>query len=123
MAVPYNKNLKEISRKLRRQPTEAERCLWEKLRLKHLGYVFHRQKPIAGYIVDFYCSEAKLIIEVDGDYHRGIEIIENDNVRDEIMHNLGIFVLRFPNLEILNDIDEMVDKIVERLSTSTLKRG
>ena len=67
--IPYNKNLKELSKSLRSNLTEAERCLWIRLRLKHLGYVFYRQKPIGDYIVDFFCPKAQLIVEVDGGQH------------------------------------------------------
>jgi very-short-patch-repair endonuclease len=123
MVVPYNKNLKEISKKLRHRPTEAERCLWKRLRLKHLGYVFHRQKPIGGYIADFYCPEAKIVIEIDGDYHSSTETADNDRVRDEIMHNLGMTILRIPNSEILNDTDRVISKIMQMLADSTLKNS
>jgi very-short-patch-repair endonuclease len=111
MVIPYKKNLREISKNLRSQPTEAERCLWRRLKLKHIGYVFHRQKPIGDYIVDFYCSKAKLVIEVDGDYHFNAEITGNDKVRDEIMRNLGLTVLRFSNSEVLNNTDKVVETI------------
>jgi very-short-patch-repair endonuclease len=111
MAIPYKNNLREISKTLRSQPTEAERCLWTRLKLKHLGYVFHRQKPLGGYIADFYCSKAKLVVEVDGGYHSNTEITGNDKVRDEIMRNLGLTVLRFSNSEALNNTDRVVETI------------
>jgi very-short-patch-repair endonuclease len=63
----YNKSLREYSRALRENMTEAERLLWKKIRGKQLnGYQFYRQKTIGNYIVDFYCPRAKLIIELDG---------------------------------------------------------
>ena len=66
LVIPYNKNLKELSKNLRDNLTEAEQCLWTRLRLKHLGYMFYRQKPIGDYIVDFYCPKARLVVGVDG---------------------------------------------------------
>ncbi len=69
MVIPYDTNLKEVSKNLRSRPTDAERHLWKRLQLKHLGCVFHRQKPIGGYIVDFYCPKARLVIEIDGGHH------------------------------------------------------
>jgi very-short-patch-repair endonuclease len=63
----YNKTLKEFSRNLRHNMTDAERLLWSKIRGKQLkGYQFYRQKPIGNYIVDFYCPKANIVIELDG---------------------------------------------------------
>lgn len=123
MVIPYNTNLKEISKNLRSRPTEAELRLWKRLKLKHLGYIFHRQKPIGGYIVDFYCPKASLVIEVDGGYHSTVENACNDEVRNETMRNLGLTVLRFYNSEILNDTDEVVNRINEILLNSSSKRS
>jgi very-short-patch-repair endonuclease len=111
MIIPYNPNNKETSRKLRRKMTPAERCLWQRLKRKHLGFIFHRQKPIAEYIADFYCPEALLVVEVDGDYHACKEVAENDAVRDRVMHYLHITVLRFNNTEVLNNTDKVVKTI------------
>ena len=68
--LAYNKNLKEFSRKLRNNSTLGEILLWKQLRGgKIRGYTFNRQKPLANYIVDFYCKSLRLVIEVDGGYH------------------------------------------------------
>lgn len=67
---PYNKTLKEFSRTLRANMTDAEQCLWRRLRNKQLcGVQFYRQKPLLSFIVDFYCPRAKLVIELDGAQH------------------------------------------------------
>ncbi|MGD1118473.1 MAG: DUF559 domain-containing protein, partial [Dehalococcoidales bacterium] len=80
---PYSKKLKERSRQLRDNMTDAERSLWSKLRMRQLqGLIFYRQKPIGGYIVDFYCPKAKLVIEVDGGQHFTAEGVEYDKARD-----------------------------------------
>ena len=120
MVVPYNTNLKQISKDLRRKPTEAERCLWKRLKLKHLGYVFYRQKPIGDYIVDFYCQQAKLVVEVDGDYHSNFEARGNDKVRNAYMKNLGLTVLRFSNSEVLKNTDKVVREINKHLNPPCL---
>ena len=69
--IPYNPKLKELARELRNNSTKAEIILWLKLKNKQLyGYDFHRQKPIDNYIVDFFCQELMLAIEVDGYSHQ-----------------------------------------------------
>jgi len=123
MITPYNLKLKEISKNLRRKPTEAERCLWKRLRLRHLGFIFHRQKPIGGYIADFYCPEAKLVIEVDGGYHTNTATNANDKVRDETMHSIGLRVLRFSNTEVLQNTDKVIEAINKILLDSPFDNG
>jgi very-short-patch-repair endonuclease len=115
MLIPYNQNLKEISKNLRKRLTEAEKHLWSRLKLKHLGCVFYRQKPIGNYIVDFYCNQAKLAVEIDGDYHLYQETAGNDKLRDEYMNSLGLTILRFSNKEVLENTDKVVKKIKEHL--------
>jgi very-short-patch-repair endonuclease len=122
MIIPYNSNLKEASKKLRSKPTEAERYLWERIKGKRLRFIFHRQKPIGGYIVDFYCSEAKLVIEVDGGYHLGSETKSYDKVKDETLCNLGLIVERFTNEEVLNRTDEVVERIKRILLDSSFDK-
>ncbi len=113
--IPYNKNLKELSKSLRDNLTEAERCLWTRIRLKHLCYMFYRQKPIGEYIVDFYCPKARLVVEVDGGQHFTEDEASNDRVRDEYMRSLGLMVLRFSNSEVLKNADSVAVTIYELL--------
>ena len=113
--IPYSKNLKELSKSLRGNVTEAERCLWARLRLKHLGHVFYRQKPIGEYIVDFYCPKAKLVVEVDGGQHFTVDKASNDRVRDEYMRSLGLTILRFSNSEVLNNTDSVAETVYDFL--------
>jgi len=110
---PYNNDLKEFSRQLREHMTDAEALLWTKLRVKQTGYWFYRQKPIGGYIVDFFCPGAKLVIEVDGGQHFSDEAVEYDRVRDEYMSSLGLMVLRINNNEVLTNIDGVVERIID----------
>ena len=111
---PYNKNLKHASRDLRNNMTDAEKMLWSKLRNKQiLGVQFYRQKPLLNYIVDFYCPFANLVIECDGSQHYTENGLEADRVRDEALAQLGLKVLRFDNLQVLNEIDAVVEKVFD----------
>ena len=109
---PYNKNLKQASRDLRKNMTEAEQLLWSRLRSKQLlGLQFYRQKPLLNYIVDFYCPAANLVIECDGSQHFTPEGLEADRVRDEALTQLGLKVLRFDNGQVMRQIDDAVEVI------------
>jgi len=115
--LPYNRNLKQLSRQLRDNMTDAERHLWARIRMKQLkGYQFYRQKPIGDYIVDFFCPKAKLIIEVDGSQHFVNEMIEYDRIREEYVSSLGLRVLRFTNTEVLKHVEGVVERIEEEMS-------
>lgn len=99
---PYNKNLKQTSRDLRNNMTDAEKLLWSRLRNKQiLGLPFYRQKPILNYIVDFYCPAANLVIEYDGSQYFTNEGLEVDWIRDEALAELGLRVLRFDNGQVM----------------------
>jgi very-short-patch-repair endonuclease len=92
----------QCARELRREMTPAERILWQALRGNKLdGFHFRRQQIIAGYIVDFYCHAASLVIELDGEVH--LQQQEYDLERDRILTGMGLLVLRFPNREILQN--------------------
>jgi len=112
----YNGNLKQPSRELRENMTDAERHLWAKIRMKQLkGYQFYRQKPIGDYIVDFFCPRAKLVIEIDGSQHFSDETSQYDRIRDEYMSSLGLRVLRFTNTDVLTHTDGVVERIEEEI--------
>jgi len=97
--IPYNPNLKELARELRRNMTLSEVLLWNELKKKNmLGYDFDRQRPIGNYIVDFYCKELSLTIEIDGDTH--IYKYDYDDKRQRELENLGVHFLRFEDIEI-----------------------
>jgi very-short-patch-repair endonuclease len=98
---PYNKNLTNFARDLRSNQTDAEQKLWAHLRRKQLlGAQFYRQKPITGYIADFYCAAANLVIELDGSQHYEQEHKQNDVARDKAMEALGLLVCNrsFPHV-------------------------
>ncbi|WP_436913031.1 endonuclease domain-containing protein [Acinetobacter schindleri] len=111
---PYNKNLKQASRDLRNNMTDAEKLLWSRLRNKQiLALQFYRQKPILNYIVDFYCPAANLVIECDGSQHFIDEGLDADRIRDETLAQLGLKVLRFDNSQVMGRIDDVVEVIYQ----------
>ena len=111
---PYNKNLKQLSRDLRNNMTDAELLLWSKLRRKQiLGLQFYRQKPVLNYIVDFYCPAINLVIECDGGQHYTDEGLEADRIRDEALTQQGLVILRFDNGKILLEIDSVISKVFD----------
>jgi very-short-patch-repair endonuclease len=110
--LQYNKNLKELSRTLRRNMTDAEKLLWSKIRGKQLnGLQFYRQKIIGNYIADFYCPKTRLVIEIDGGQHYSAEGKEKDRLRDEYMTRAGITVLRFSDREVLENLESVLEKL------------
>jgi len=123
--LPYNRNLKQYSKQLRKNMTDAERRLWTKIRRKQIkGCQFYRQKPVGDYIVDFFCPGARLVIEVDGSHHLVGETVEYDRIRDEYLSSLGLRVLRFTNAEVLNRIEGVLECIEEEIPLSPpLRKG
>jgi len=112
--LPYNKSLKERSRKLRSSMTDAEIALWAKVRRRQLCRLqFHRQKPIGNYIVDFYCPSVKLVIEIDGGQHYRPEGMQSDVARDNYLNTLGLSVLRFSNHDVLANMDGVIGSIIQ----------
>ena len=115
----YNKNLKEASRKLRKEMTPQERHLWFVF-LKNHPVKFVRQRPIYKFIADFYCSKAKLVIEIDGSQHYTQEGIDYDKLRSDIINIFGIKVIRFSNYDIDKNFEgvcEEINKVIaEQLS-------
>ena len=105
--------LKEYAKKNRNNMTIGEKALWSSLRHKFLGHRFYRQYIIADYIVDFLCHEGGVIIEVDGGYHSEPRQAEDDELRTQRLEQLGFHVLRFSNEEILENIEDVEDRILE----------
>ena len=97
------------ARELRRDMTPAEKILWEELRANKLGVHFRRQQVIAGFIVDFYCHKAALVIEVDGNIHDLQK--EEDAQREKALSELGLRIVRFRNDEVLKNLSEVVEQI------------
>ena len=116
--LPYNPKLKQLSRELRNNSTKSEILLWYHLKGKQIkGFDFHRQKPIMNYIVDFYCSELLLAIEIDGESHYGNE--EKDEKRQNEIERLGVSFLRFDDRDIYYNLDNVVKTIEEWVERKT----
>ncbi len=114
--IHYYSKLKEPSRELRANMTLAEKCLWERINRRQIkGYRFCRQKPLGGFIVDFYCQKGKLVIEVDGGIHLKKETRQNDKNKDKYFKSLNLNVLRFTNQEIFTDIEDVIKKITNKI--------
>jgi len=111
--IPYRKDLKLLARKLRKESTLSEVLLWCELRNKQLlGFQFHRQVPILDYIVDFYCHELHLAIEIDGASHSRDTIAINDALRQKRLEKEGLKFLRFDDLDIKQNIEMVVCDII-----------
>jgi len=118
--IPYRPVLKGIARSLRNNSTPGEILLWRKLRNKQLlGYDFHRQKPLDQFIVDFFCNELNLAIEIDGAYHESDETQEKDTARQERLESLGIKFLRFKETDVRTDVISVVATIEQWIKTNT----
>jgi very-short-patch-repair endonuclease len=93
----------------------AEKIMWNNLRMDRAGLPFRRQPSILNYIVDFYCAQLGLIIEIDGPSHTTAENIEYDRHRQERLEELGYDVIRFTNEEVINSPDEVMARIQRRM--------
>jgi very-short-patch-repair endonuclease len=115
--LPYNKNLKAFSRKLRNNSTLGEILLWQQLRAgSMMNYTFNRQKPLDRYIVDFYCKPLNLVIEIDGAYHFEPEQRVKDNLRQQLLEQMGLHFLRFTEQQVRKDMD-IVLKLIRKYIT------
>lgn len=124
----YNSKLKKFSQKLRKNQTDAERKIWRCLRKNQIANMkFSRQKPIGKYIVDFYCHQLKLIIELDGDQHFYEKGKERDNVRNAYLKSLGLKIIRVPNNEIFKNLEGVIQNLWniagEKPSQPPFKKG
>ncbi|MBX7153604.1 MAG: DUF559 domain-containing protein [Candidatus Kapaibacterium sp.] len=121
--VPYHGNtykvpeyLLENARSLRERETNAEHLLWKLLRNRQILHAkFRRQHPIDRFILDFYCHDAELSIELDGSTHLSVEQKQHDKQRTEYLNSIGIYEMRFWNSEVLNNIDSVLEQIGSEL--------
>jgi adenine-specific DNA-methyltransferase len=107
--------LLDLRRSLRSSSTDAERLLWRFLRARRSGVKFRRQHSIGRYIVDFYCVEARLVIELDGGQHYEPEHEKHDAYRTRVLEALGLRVIRFTNIEVLCSPDVVREAIARVL--------
>jgi len=122
MTESYNDNLHkeaigklyQYARELRQEPTAAEKLLWSAIRNRKLNNLkFRRQHPLDKFIVDFYCNEKKLVVELDGGVHDVKRNKEYDDARTEMLTGLNISVLRFKNEEVMSNLNDVLKKICE----------
>jgi very-short-patch-repair endonuclease len=130
--IPYNPKLKALARELRKNSTLSEILLWNEIKKKALGYEFHRQVPINEFIVDFFCHELLLAIEIDGSTHD--YNFDYDDFRQTLLQKYGITMIRYSDIDIkrnMNDvlrslgniINEMEIIKIEKHPPSPLQRG
>ncbi|MFA6273767.1 MAG: endonuclease domain-containing protein [Candidatus Paceibacterota bacterium] len=100
-------------RELRKNQTKQEEILWQYIRNRKLGVKFKRQYSVGGYVLDFYCPEFKLVIEIDGNQHSKKEEVLYDEERTNFLKILGCNVLRFKNIEIEKNIEKVLSRIRE----------
>ena len=122
MTKLYNKiSVKEKRKYLRKNMPSSELKLWKKIRNKQmLNIKFRRQYSIGNYIVDFYCAELKLAIELDGETHFTQDNIDYENKRTKYIESLGIKIIRYSNYEIINNFEGIcydLEKIINELKT------
>jgi len=114
--LEYNRKLKNRTQDLRNNMTDAEIILWSKLKGKQMiNAQFYRQKPIGNYIVDFYCPKYKIVIELDGSQHFTKEGMEYDLERDTYLKFMGLKVLRFTNIQIMNELNSVLEVIFNEM--------
>jgi len=107
---------RDFAREMRRNMTRAEQTLWWKLSRNQFGYRFSRQFPLRGYIVDFYCSQLRMVIEVDGSVHEDENVGADDEQRERILENYGFLVVRFSNEDVLDHLPVVLTRLWDECS-------
>lgn len=104
------------ARRMRRKPTPAEAVMWSHLRARRLGgHKFRRQHPIDPYIVDFYCAQAGLVVEIDGDIHA--RQAEYDRARTAWLEKKGLRVIRFTNTQVEQNLNGVLEDILAQVES------
>ncbi len=119
--IPYNPELVAFAKKLRNNMTLGEIALWREIKGKKLGVRFSRQIPINCYIVDFYCKDLKLAIEVDGSFHFKDGQQKKDARRQKSLESLGVHFIRFSDFDVKNHLSWVLEEI--RKTIDKLERG
>ncbi|MBU4314852.1 endonuclease domain-containing protein [Patescibacteria group bacterium] len=117
MFIYNRKEYKDRRKNLRINPTPAEIRLWGYISRSQIGYKFRRQHGIGDYIVDFYCSTKKLVVELDGDSHYEKEQQIYDKERTEYLNAFGLTVIRFTNQRIFDDMEGVLEEIQDKLNS------
>jgi very-short-patch-repair endonuclease len=110
MAMKYDRRLLKFARRMRHEPSPAEQIMWKLLRHHQLaGFRFRRQHPLPPYILDFYCSAARLVVEVDGETHFGQEQYDLD--REAHLNDRGLRVMRFWNTQVFDESESVLEAV------------
>jgi very-short-patch-repair endonuclease len=116
--LPYNSKLVDRAKQMRRNPTPAEKKLWEEY-LKTFPHRVLRQRPIENFIVDFYCAALRLVIEIDGAVHLSESAQTYDAERTIELEKYGLQIIRFTNDEVINNFDDVCKQIAELLDSNS----
>ena len=119
--IPYNPKLREFAKQLRNNSTLSEVLLWKQIKGKALGVEFKRQVPMLEYIVDFYCQEIGLAIEIDGNIH-DFRYLE-DTQRQQEIEKYGVIFIRFSNEEIKNNMFSVILSLESKIEELKAERG
>ena len=118
MKIYYNPHLKDYSRKLRTQMTDAELKFWNIVRKKQIENIqFFRQRPIGAYIVDFISLSHKIIIEIDGSQHYEVKHKIKDRQRENYLNKLGFMVIRYNDREVLTNIEGVKEGLYQTIKS------
>lgn len=113
--IPYNPRLKILAKALRKQRILSEVILWKVIKGKSLKVEFHRQAPMLEFIVDFYCHELKLVIEIDGSSHQYDESFKDDMMRQQLIENYGVTFIRFLDSDVKNNLENVLKEICVKI--------
>ena len=118
--IPYEPYLVDLAKQLRKNMTLSEVLLWKQLKNKQmLGFDFDRQKPLDHFIVDFYCKDLQLAIEIDGTSHDGDEQFKLDNERQNTLELLGVHFLRFDDKDVKRNMTGVLFVIEEWIKNNS----
>ncbi len=113
--IPYNPRLKILAKELRKQRILSKVILWKVIKGKSLKVEFHRQVPMLEFIVDFYCHELKLVIEIDGSSHQYDESFKDDMMRQQLIENYGVTCIRFLDSDVKNNLENVLKEICVKI--------
>lgn len=117
--IPYNPKLRKRARELRNNSTFGEVLLWKQIKKRKLGFQFHRQVPINYFIVDFYCHELQLAVEVDGSVHDNPQQQAKDFERQYRLEKLGVHFIRIADTDVKKNLDSVIQFLSHRIEELT----
>jgi cyclase len=112
----------QIAERLRKEMTGSEKLLWERVCKNQLGARIRRQHPIWKFVADFYCHEARLVIEIDGEIHLNLENKLYDISRDTVLNEFNIEIIRFTNQQVINETESVISEIKSKIELLKQKK-